>query len=172
MDKRWILIIIIAIIGISGMYNIVSNSTSIGTPITSLNKTIVTIPDDYTTGDSDKKSTELFNKSYVDEKVYIEDLGKNNISLAKFNQKLDSLSRDSNIKIIKNVSNITDGIDVHTIYYQKLDNADKYESVSYVTCINHTFYFKLYGYDNIEDMNYPLTFIVDTLQPDYKRTQT
>ena len=171
MDKRWILIIIIAIIGIGTMYQIVSNSTSIGTPITTLNKSIVTIPNDFTTGDSDKKSTELFNKSNTDERVYMEDLGKGNISLEKFNNKLSAFSKDSNIKIIKNVTNITEGIDVHTIYYQKLDNADKYESVSYISCINHTFYFKIYGYDNMDDMEYPLTFIVDTLQPDYKRTQ-
>lgn len=171
MDKRWILIIIIAIIGIGSMYHIVTNSTSIGTPITTLNKSIVTIPNDYTIGDSDKKSTELFNKSNTDEKVYMEDLGKGNFSLEKFNKKLSSFSKDNNIKIVKNTTNITEGIDVHTIYYQKLDNPGKYESVSYISCINHTFYFKLYKYDHMEDMDYPLNFIVDTLQPDYKRTQ-
>lgn len=171
MDKRWILLIIIAIIGIGCMYNIVSNSTSIGTPITTLNKTIVTIPNDYTVGDSDKKSTELFNDSNVEQKIYMEDLGEGNFSLNKFNNKLKQLSNDKNIKIIKNVTNSTGGRDTHTIYYQELDSPQEYKSVSYISCINHTYYFKLYGYENIDGMDYPLKFIVDTLQPDYKRSQ-
>ncbi|WP_407392045.1 hypothetical protein [Methanobrevibacter sp.] len=171
MDKRWILLIIIAIVGISCMYNIVTTSTSIGTPITNLNKSLVTIPDDYGIGDTDKKSVEIYNKSCEEEKLYIEDLGKVNESLDKFNSKLNKLSHDSNVKIIKNSSNYTDGIDVHSVYYQKLDNPDKYESVSYITCINHTFYIKMYGYDDLNQMDYPFNFVVDTLQPDYKRSQ-
>ena len=45
MDKRWILIIIIAIIGLSSMYLIVDESMTVGSAITTFSKTTITIPE-------------------------------------------------------------------------------------------------------------------------------
>jgi hypothetical protein len=81
------------------------------------------------------------------------------------------LPNEGNIKIIKNESEITPEHTIYTVYYQRLDNGTQYESITYMDCIKHTFYIKLYGFSSIESMDYPFNFVVDTLQPDYKRTQ-
>ena len=171
MDKRWIAILVIFIVGMSCMYFIVTNSPAIGTPIKNLNKSIVTIPNDFTAADENSDSLLLHNKSNTNENLYIQDLGKGNHSLEKFKNRLKSLPNEGNIKIIKNESEITPEHTIYTVYYQRLDNGTQYESITYMDCIKHTFYIKLYGFSSIESMDYPFNFVVDTLQPDYKRTQ-
>ena len=168
MDKRWIAILIILVVGVTCMYFIVNDSTTIGSAITNLNKSQVTIPDGFSTGESDKNFVELFNKSNTDERIYLEDTGKNNDSLIKFHEKIDSLPHD--IKIIKNVTNKTNDVTYYSLYYENTTN-NTYESITFFTSYQHTFFMKMYGFKDTNSMDDNLQFIIKTLQPDYKKSQ-
>ena len=77
MDKRWILIIIIAIIGLSSMYLIVDNSMTVGSAITTFSKTTITIPEGFSVEDTNNNLVTLYNKNN-DERIEIYDFGKGN----------------------------------------------------------------------------------------------
>ncbi|WP_407414696.1 hypothetical protein [Methanobrevibacter sp.] len=171
MDKRWIAILIILVVGVTSMYFIVNESTSIGTAITSLNKSIVTIPEGFTIGDTGKNYVELFNKSSPNEKIYIEDTGKNNDSLKQFNEKIKLLPLPNNeIEIIKNITNTTNDVTYHSFYYENT-TSNIIDSITFFTSYEHTYYMKMYGFKNIDTMDGDLQFVVKTIQPDYKRSQ-
>lgn len=162
MDKRWIAILVILIIGVSCMVYVVSTSNTVGSAISDVNKSTITLPDGFSKGDSTSGSIFLVNKQ-SDEKIYMEDLGKSDISKEKFTKKSNSISSTD-----INITNLTDTT-VYTIYY--LDEPGFNNSISYFYSCQHTFYMKMTGYDNIKDMNEDINFIVTTIQPDYKQTQ-
>lgn len=62
MDKRWLIIIIIFIIGLGSMYYIVDNSNTVGSAITTFSKTTITIPEGFSVGDTSSDSVELYSK--------------------------------------------------------------------------------------------------------------
>ena len=88
MDKRVIMIIAILIVGISCMYVIVDNSTSIGKAITTFSKTSITLPNGFSVGETDSKSAQLYNKR-SNEKINIYDLGKGDSTKEKFKNVTD-----------------------------------------------------------------------------------
>ena len=57
-----IMIIGILIVGISCMYVVVENSTTIGKAITTFSKTSITLPNGFSVGETDSKSAQLYNK--------------------------------------------------------------------------------------------------------------
>ena len=63
MDKRWVLIIIIAVIGLGSMYMIIDNSMTVGSAITTFSKTTITIPDGFSVEDTGNNVLELYNKN-------------------------------------------------------------------------------------------------------------
>ena len=79
MDKRWILILIILIVGGYCTYNIVDSSTTVGDAITVVNKSVITIPKDFSIADTDKNSVDLIDNK-DNKKIHIEDIGKGDIN--------------------------------------------------------------------------------------------
>lgn len=167
MDKRWILIFILLIIGIGCAYLIIESSTTVGSAIADVSKSIVTMPSDFSKGDSDKNDLLLVNKKN-DEKIYIKDISKSDISKEKFNKKLKSFKNDG-IEVTKNTTTTVDTITVYTFYYTNETGFNN--SISYFTSYNHTYYLKNMGYTDINKLNEDISFVVTTLQPDYKKSQ-
>lgn len=170
MDKRWILIIILLIVGCSCMYLIVDSSTTVGDAIYVVNKTVITLPNDFGIGNDAKNSVELIGK-HNDEKIYIEDLGKKDVALDSFKQNLSAFSHQSKIKLIKNTTEEINNITTYKIYLQdytteNITNA----TIAYIYSCNHTFMIKLTG-SNQAQIEEDLNFIVTTIQPDFKQSQ-
>ena len=170
MDKRWILILIILIVGLACMYAIVDSSNTVGNAITVLNKSVVTLPDDFGIGNTEKNSVELIGKN-DDEKVYIEDFGKKDIALELFKDNLSALSHKSEFKILKNTTESINNITVYKIYLQDCTTENITNvTMAYIYSNNHTFMIKITG-SNQSNMEKNLNFLVSTIQPDYKQSQ-
>ena len=165
MDKRVIGIIIILIIGIGCMFFIASNSNNVGSAITTFSKTIVTLPNGFSVGETNEQVAELYNKR-TPERINISDLGKNDSSLKAFEDDLNSLSKDSNVNEITNSTRTVNNIKVYTITY-KANDETKYSSFVYTS--NHTYCINMTGFDDADKVNNDLDFIIKTIQPDYKQ---
>ncbi len=166
MDKRWILILIIMIIGVSCMYFVIDNSNTVGSAITDVNKSTVTLPDGFSKVDSTSNSVSLSDKN-GDESIFLKDLGKKDCANSSFHKKLNSMPED--IIYTKNTTNVTNNITEYIIYYQ--DEGNLNNSFSYFYTCNHTFYMNMKGFESVNEMDKVMNFIVTTLQPDYKQTQ-
>lgn len=169
MDKRWILILIILLAGAVCAYHVVDSSTSVGNAITVLNKSVITLPDDFTIGESEKNSAELLN-THNNEKILITDFGKNDDSQRMFNENLTRFNDAINIIVNKNSTmNINDV----TTYRIDLFNSTTGEDVTlaYIYSSGHTFTIRMTGYDNETKLDNDLNFIVSTITPDFKQSQ-
>lgn len=152
------------------MYFVVDSSTTVGNAITVVNKSVVTLPNDFGIGDSEKNSVELIGK-HSDEKIYIEDFGKKDVALESFKENLSAFSHNSNFNLIKNTTDNINNITVYKIYLTDytIENVTN-TTLAYIYTCNHTFMIKIDGSDQnqIED---DLNFLVRTIQPDYKQSQ-
>lgn len=164
MDKRWILILIILIVGCTCLYYIVDSSTTVGDAITVVNKSVITIPSDFSIGSDDKSSVTLINKK-TNETIFIEDLGKSDSAFNCFKEDLNSLDNILNNSTV-NINNIT-------AYKIDMQNSTTYSNSSlvYVYSSNHTFAIKFNGYTDQNELNQDLNFIVSALSPDFKQNQ-
>lgn len=170
MDKRWIIILIILIVGCSCMYFIVESSSTVGSAITVLNKSVVTLPDDFGIGNTEKNSVELIGK-HSDEKIYIEDFGKKDIALELFNENKSALAHDSNFKIIKNQTEEINNITTYKFYLEDYTNENVTNTtLAYIYSSNHTFMIKITGSNQTQIEN-DLNFLVSTIKPDFKQAQ-
>lgn len=170
MDKRWILILIILIVGGYCTYNIVDSSTTVGDAITVVNKSVITIPKDFSIADTDKNSVDLIDNK-DNKKIHIEDIGKGDIALETFNREISLLSGSPNIHLLKN-STLNAGN--MTIYKSDLENYTNdltNVSLAYIYSSGHTFAIKFEGYSNENELNKDLKFMVNTISPDYKQAQ-
>lgn len=169
MNKKWILILIIFIVGCSCLYCIIDSSTTVGNAITVVNKSVVTLPDDFTIGDDGKSSATLINEN-TDEKIYIEDLGKIDISKDCFENKLESLLYSYDTHIINhetlNINNIT----AHRIDIQNYTDYNN-TTIVYTFTANHTFYITFDDYKDVNELNQDLNFIISAITPDFKQNQ-
>ena len=71
MDKRWIIIIIILIVGFSSLYFIVNDSMRLGKAIDTIDNVIITLPTDFKIGEKTPTSAELMDRD-ADKKIKIE----------------------------------------------------------------------------------------------------
>lgn len=170
MDKRWIAILVILLVGVTCMYLIIDSSNTVGSAIVDVNKSIVTMPDGFSKGDSDSNSVYLINKN-TDESINIQDLGKTDVALDEFDNKFATLSHKYGIEELSNSSNVTKDNKVYTLCYKNTTENELYKSISYLYAFNHTFCIKMFNFDNTDKLNRDLYFIVDTIQPDYKKSQ-
>lgn len=168
MDKRWIVILFIIIIASVCGYLIIQDSPYVGNAIADIDKSTVSIPYGFSVDQSKEKTLELINKNTY-EKIYIEDISKQNIVEKSFEGNLKNIEKEYNL--IDNFTNTTNnGINVHIAHYYDLNNEKlKNQSIAYFYTSGYTFYLKLTGFNNINEMNDIITFIVDTIKPDYKK---
>ena len=168
MDKRWILIIIIAIIGLSSMYLIVDNSMTVGSAITTFSKTTITIPEGFSVEDTNNNLVTLYNKNN-DERIEIYDFGKGNtVKEIKTNITSEILEE----KNLTNITNRTFKLDHTEIDQTILKNGSKPCAViSYFYKYDHTYSIIMTGYDKVNTTTQDLDCIIYTLRPDYKQSQ-
>lgn len=170
MDKRWILILIILIVGGYWTYTIVDSSTTVGDAITVVNKTVITVPNDFSIADSDKNSVDLLDEK-TNEKIHIEDIGKGDTAFETFNHEIYSLSESSDIHIIQNSTFNMGNITVYKSDLQNFTNDMSNVSLIYIYSSGHTFSIKFEGYSDENALNDDLKFIVSTISPDFKQSQ-
>lgn len=171
MDKRWIGILIILIIGGCCMYYVVDNSTTVGTAISVVNKTIVTLPDGFSIEDKDKDDVNFIDWD-TNEKISINDLGKGDISSSSFESRLKELKKNGEFEIIGNSTTNIGNITLYKLDYINSTSEDALNiSESFVFTCNHTFLIKTKGYSDEAKLNKDLAFLVNTMIPDYKQSQ-
>ena len=153
------------------MYFIVDSSTTVGTAITDVNKSVVTIPDGFNVGSDEKNSVTLVGKTHG-EKIHIRDYGKNDTAQKRFEDKLYELNSDSSMNVLSNSTLNISNFTVYQINFEDYSSENATNTSSnYVFTCNHTFLIKMSGYDDSNKLSKDLTFIIDTLKPDYKQSQ-
>ena len=167
MDKRWILIIIILIAGVSVLYVIANESVEIGKAITTIDNVIITLPDNFKITDQDKTSVEMTNRN-SDERISIELIKEKN----KAKELMDNHLRDLKYENVINIENSTENISNFTVYsinYQNMssDTPVNY-SLNYLDKLNKTFIITTSNYNDTNSQLNDLTQVIKTLRIDFK----
>lgn len=171
MDKRWIMILIFLIVGCCCLFYVVETSSTVGDAITVVNKTVVTLPNDFSIESKETDHGTIINEN-TNEKIYIKDLGKEDSSMNAFKTALQDLSKKSDIKVIKNSTLNIDNITAYKIDYKNITKETNQNiSNAYVFTCNHTFLIKLQNYDDDTELNENLEYVVAHMTPDFKQSQ-
>ena len=171
MEKRWIGILIILIIGCSCMYFLVESSTTVGNAITVVNKTVVTLPGHFSIEDTGSNFAKITNKD-TNEKVSFKDLGKKDIALDSFNNKLNELKKDYGINVINNSTIDLNNTKVYKIECQNLTTENTTNiSICYTYTCYHTFLVQFKNYNDNTNLNKDLEFLIGNMKPDFKQSQ-
>lgn len=168
MDKRWIYIFIIFIIGIVCLFFIVDSSTTVGKANINLDKFTLTLPSPYNIEENNGKYLEIYNKN-TKEKIAIKDLGKKNNFSKDIGEKLSSLEGNGNITLVKNITVTCDNNSMPGIYYEKLPGT--INQVTFFTKYKHSFSIECYNFHDNATMKEDTLFLMENLRPDYKQKQ-
>ena len=168
MDRRWIGIIIILIIGLSAMYLIVDSSNTVGNAIAVIGDVTVSLPPDYKTGATHTTDFSMYNPSN-NHTIFVNFLDMGNHSGKYFKNNLTALKNNPDITIYNYSSNGT----VHTIQYNNPNS--KYsphnETLVFFEKVNRTFSIKLVKFDNFSDQNDEIEYIMKNVQKDFKQNK-
>jgi hypothetical protein len=168
MDKRWIIIIIIAIVGISSLYFIVNDSMRLGKAIDTIENVIITLPTDFKIGEETPSSTELMNRN-TDERIKIELIKEKNKARILMKNKLQKLNSSDDVKYMKNYTQNISKIKTYTISYQNVssDHPVNY-TVNFINKLNKTFIITTYNYNDNASQIEDLAYVIDTIRLDFK----
>lgn len=169
MDKRWIYIIIIFIIGFSALFLIVESSTTVGSAVVGINTFTTSIPDTYNIENSQTEEATIVNRQ-TNEKIYIRDAGKGNLTEKVLDEKLSSLQNNPNITRISQSKESYNNISFKVIEYEKVFNNDSNKAFIFME-YKHTFLIDSKNFKSMDTLNEKTHLVIDTLQPDYKKTQ-
>ena len=162
MDKRWLGIIIILILGIGAMYMIVESSTTVGKAVAVVSEMTVTIPDGFTTlKDTDKHTVYLVNDEKETINVTVKGLG--DTTSKEYKSALKSLEENDDIEVQDKKENDT----IKIIYYKNL-TSDKEYTQTYFVKDNRTIELKMTKYENWEE---DWSFIIETIQHNFKQNK-
>ncbi len=163
MDKRWIYILIILIIGVSCLFLIAESSTTIGKATVKVGSYICTLPDAYNIEKSGDQYAKLINRK-TNERIFVKDLGKGDQIHKNMSERWNSLSNDERYHDVKNIT-IYDSIPA--IYYE--DYNDTINQISYATKFNHTILVKCTCFHDNNTVHKDTKFIIDSSAPNYKQ---
>ncbi len=166
MDKRWLTISIILIIGLGCMYWVASTSTSVGSAVTIVNDVSVTLPHGFKISVSDADQATLIDEG-SNETIFMKYLSDGNNSLNEYKKEIKAMSGNSALEIVDNSSNKT----VHTLYCKNWDKDANY-SLTYFEKFDRTLLIKMENYDDTEKQNSDMMYIINNLQPDYKQSRS
>lgn len=168
MDKRWIYILIILALALISGYFVVMESPKVGSAITNVNTSLVTLPADFEVSSKNSKSVTM-GDGKIGEKIYLEDLGKKHVAFEKYNEILEDSAESDEVDNLRNSTNTTSqSITFYLISYENM-TSDMNISKAYFEKNNHTFYIKLSNYTNVTSHDSDLKFLIDNLSPDYKK---
>ena len=154
MNKKWILILIFLIVGCCCLFYVIETSSTVGNAITVVNKTVVSLPDEFSIENRENRYSTLLNKN-TNEKITIEDLSKN-----------------PDINHITNSTLNIDNITAYKIDYQNITKENNSDLCNvYVFTCNHTFLIKLENYNNSTKLNENLDYVITHMTPDFKQSQ-
>lgn len=159
MDKRWVGIIIILILGIGAMYLIVDSSPTVGKAVAVASEMTITIPDGFTLLKDTEQTIKLINKQNETINITIIGLGDN--ASKEFKATLNALEKSDDIEVQdKNATG-------NMIFYKNL-TANKECSVTYFVKENRTIELQMTKYKNWEN---DWKFVVDTIQHNFKQNK-
>lgn len=171
MNKKWILILIFLIVGCCCLFYVIETSSTVGNAITVVNKTVVSLPDEFSIENRENRYSTLLNKN-TNEKITIEDLSKGESALDNFKEKLIDLSKNPDINHITNSTLNIDNITAYKIDYQNITKENNSDLCNvYVFTCNHTFLIKLENYNNSTKLNENLDYVITHMTPDFKQSQ-
>ena len=160
MDRRWMGIIIIFLVGALGIGMIVDTSDTVGQAVTVCNEMTVTIPDGFKLFLSNPTNTTLINNE--NETIFIK-ISTDTSSKDQFNQRYLLLKSDEKIHIDK----VEHNGDVHNIHYTHLDKDVKVFG-SYFEKDNRTIELRM---NEFKDYDKNAKFIQDTIVHDFKQNK-
>ena len=169
MDKRWIYILIICIIGVSCLYLVADSSTTIGKATVKVNAYLITIPDSFNIDNTGGQYAQLINRN-TKEYINVVDLGKGDLIEQSMDEKIDSLKNNESFSNIDKFTLKIDKESLPSISYESYDN-DKINQVSYFTKCNHTFSIESTNFLKNDTIKDNVKFIIDSLAPNYKQKQ-
>lgn len=173
MDKKWIYIIIIFIIGISALYLIVDASTVLGSGNVNLNTYTVTLPDGFNIENNENGELSIINRN-SGEKIIITDFGKislNNPEIKKIESELiEEINKNENTTVYDEINLTIANKTVPCIYYET-SPGDKVNHDIFITKYNHTFIIEGMNFKDNETFKENVNFIIDNLKPDPKQKQ-
>lgn len=170
MDKRWIYILIILIIGFSALYYIVVNSTTIGSAIVGINAFIFTIPDSFNIENSDHGFASLVDRD-TNEHILVKELGKGKSFNKSIEKELLNVESDEDVKRISSTTEKYKDMTSKVINYEKEPNGTV-NKVAVFSKFNHTFLIKSTNFKDVDTLNEKTHFIMDTIKQDHKKKQS
>lgn len=169
MDKRWILVIAILIIGFASLYIIADTSNDVGNAIASVDGVIVTLPPDFTNFQTNEKSVNIENK-YTHEKLYFKSAAEGDRAFESYNNTINKFNNDENIEITNTTTMRFDNVTSYVIYYQNSSSGEAKEYMrAYFYNFDNTFLVTMWNYNGTERGNANLKFVIENLYPDYKK---
>jgi len=169
MDKRWICILIIAIVGFAGLYYIVDNSSTLGSASVYVNKFKVTLPHDYNVAGDGKTYMDAVNKQ-TNEHIVIKDVGKGNLISSEIVKRTDNFKNNENITSTEYSSIEINCENMTTLEYKTINN-DNINKIIFMTKDEHTFSFECKNFHDETKLKNDVSFLMDTLMRDIKQKQ-
>ena len=164
MDKRWIGIILILIAGLSCMFVIVINSSSVGSAVSVIEDVTITIPPGYITSDDGQNFCQMVNQK-TGENIRIKCIDGKTSHVAQYNKQLNTFKTQDQIVIHKNFTNKT----VSIIDYENITSDEGNKSYMYFDKCDHTFSMKMKGFADDKSRDQVYDFIVSHLKYDFKQ---
>lgn len=163
MDKRWIYILIIAVIGITCLFFIAESSTTIGKATVKVGHYITTIPDSFNINKNGEQYAKLINRK-TNERIFVKDLGKGDLIKNNMSERLESLNFDEQYSNVKNIT--LDG-GIPCVYYE--DSNNTFNIISYTNKYNHTLLVKCTSFRDNKTMLEDAKYVIDSATPNYKQ---
>lgn len=159
MDKKWLGILVILLVGIGCMYIIVEHSPTVGKAVTVVDEMTITLPSGFNILKEAKKSVDLMDHGNHTANVTIIGLG--DTTTKRYDSALKSLEKNDEIKVqSKNET-------IKTIKYKNLTSDNEY-SLTYFERDNRTVQLKMDIYD---DWQNDWKFITETVQHNFKQNK-
>lgn len=168
MDKRWIYILIIFIIGVTCAYLIVESSDTVGSANININKFTVTLPSEFNI-DTKKDQYLLLIDRKTQEKIEIKDLGKGNDIDSNISYELYQLKDNANVTLINDSSLKIGNETFSSIYYEKIP--DYTNRITFVSKYDHLFSIDCKMFHDNQKIINDTQKIIDSIKPDYKQSQ-
>lgn len=168
MDKRWIIIIIILIVGVSSLYVITNDSMRLGKAIDTIENVIITLPTDFKIGEKTQSSVELMNRN-TDERIKIDLIKQKNRAHMLMKSKLKEFNSNDTVTNVKNHTQKISNITTYTISYTNVTSkTPENYTMNFINKLNKTFIITTYNYDNDTAQLKDLAYVIDTIRLDYK----
>lgn len=170
MDKRWIFILIILIIGVTCLYFVADSSTTVGKANVKVNSFLITIPDSYNIDNTGGDYAQLINRN-TNEIIKVIDMGKGDSVDDSSNKDMEILQDNESVSEVEKGAFKKDTESLPCIEYKIYDDENTTNQIVYFTKYNHTFKIKSTDIHDKNTLKENIKFIIDSLTPNFKQKQ-